>query len=312
MSKPLIVHGNLFRPNLFIEIKKKKTNYIKQILDKLNDGESTIIYCKTRKETEKISNELKKYNKKPTIYHAGMSLIERNKIQHKFINNEVDIIVATIAFGMGINKSNIHTIIHYGVPDDLNNYYQEIGRAGRDDKNSFCYLLYTSNDFKIIRYFLSKNTDENQTQYKSQMISDIDNFLHTKICRHKFIVQYFSEQKSDLKCINKCDNCSNNIDSNVIVKSFNIDDYKSQIKKIMMLTNIVEPENLTKKIIFDILIGNHNISNILKIPGYFSILKNIEESYVNNILQYLLDKKIVKSTTDFKITKEGQKFLRKI
>ena len=139
-------------------------------------------------------------------YHAGLANEIRKEIHHDFLNNKVTCIVATISFGLGIDKTDVRQIIHYGCPKDIESYYQETGRAGRDGLPSQCHVYYSQSDFAINRFFLKDIKDETMKKHKQKMIHAIEKYLYTTTCRRKFLLEYFDEnlQTQNPFC---CDNC---------------------------------------------------------------------------------------------------------
>lgn len=194
------------RDNLSINIVKSSSKN-KYILDyiKNHKNESGIIYVATRKEVENIHNGLSKRNISVSKYHAGLSKNERSKNQEDFINDDVDIMIATNAFGMGIDKPNIRWVIHYNMPQSIENYYQEIGRAGRDGEKSECVLLFSPGDVHIQKYLIDigvENPERKLFQHKKlQYMIDL---VYSNSCYRRTILNYFGENY-----IEDCNNCSN-------------------------------------------------------------------------------------------------------
>jgi ATP-dependent DNA helicase RecQ len=197
------------RKNIFLRAlpSQDRLKSILELLDK-RPGQAGIIYCLSRNTTEQVAESLKKRNIKATHYHAMLSPDERNKVQDAFINDEIQVICATIAFGMGIDKSNIRWIVHYNLPKNIEGYYQEIGRSGRDGSESEALMFYGFQDYKIHLDMIVKN--EADSEYQKLQIAKLDRIFasaNTSDCRTNLLLSYFGEYKHE-PC-NHCDNCLN-------------------------------------------------------------------------------------------------------
>lgn len=194
------------RENLAINIVKSSSKN-KYILDYIQNhkNESGIIYTATRKEVENIYNGLAKRNISVSKYHAGLSKNERNKNQEDFINDNIDIMIATNAFGMGIDKPNIRWVIHYNMPQSVENYYQEIGRAGRDGEKSECILLFSPGDVHIQKYLIDIGVENPERKlFQHKKLQHMIDLVYSNSCYRKTILSYFGEHY-----VENCNNCSN-------------------------------------------------------------------------------------------------------
>jgi len=193
------------RPNLFIRI-VEKSNPLKQALAFIeeNAGESGIIYCATRNTTDKLYEVLKKQGIAAKNYHAGLTDRDRNKNQDLFINDDIQVMVATVAFGMGINKPDVRFVLHYDLPPNLENYYQEIGRAGRDGLPASCMLLFSYGDIPKIRYII-QNKKGHEQRLANIHLNSLLQFVETESCRRVPLMNYFGEDHPG-NC-RTCDNC---------------------------------------------------------------------------------------------------------
>ncbi len=209
MSKPAGFKGSFFRSNLKIGCRKKgEGNTRKEILALVREhaGESGIVYCLSRKSVEQTAAFLRSEGVNALPYHAGLEGSERTSNQEAFQNDDVDVIVATVAFGMGIDKSNVRFVIHRDMPKDIESWYQEIGRAGRDGLPSDCTLFYSWADVKLHERFLSDIDDPEVYHAKRQTTVDLFRLIEHGGCRHRAVVAHFDEELAD--CQTSCDQCT--------------------------------------------------------------------------------------------------------
>ena len=211
LQDPAIYIGSFNRQNLIYEI-YEKTNPDRQVIDFIlqHRDESGIVYCFSKKQVDTLTALLQKNGIKARAYHADLSPSVRSSTQEQFLRDDVLVIVATIAFGMGIDKPDVRYVIHYDLPKSVENYYQETGRAGRDGDLASCMLLYARSDFKKIEGLLRKLPDGVERQIGFKRLNDMLGYCETRSCRRTVLLTYFGENFNEISC-DTCDNCKKGI-----------------------------------------------------------------------------------------------------
>jgi ATP-dependent DNA helicase RecQ len=220
LHDPQIFISSFDRPNLSLAVyrgfaKKEKIAAIVRFI-RSHKGQSGIVYCMKRADTEAVVEALSNYQIKATAYHAGLSLAKREEAQNDFINDRMEVVCATVAFGMGIDKSNVRWVIHYNMPGSIENYYQEIGRAGRDGLNSDTLLFYSLGDLVLLRRFAEES---GQNKVNLEKLNRMQRYCEADICRRRILLNYFGEEAGH-DCGN-CDVCKNpptRFDGSVLVQ----------------------------------------------------------------------------------------------
>ena len=289
LRNPLIVRASFDRPNLTYDVLlKEKVAAQLVILLKKNAGKAGIIYRTSRKNVDDTAGMLKAKGFRALPYHAGLSDHDRKRNQEAFIRDEVDVIVATIAFGMGIDKSNIRFVIHADLPKSVENYYQETGRAGRDGDAAHCTLLFSPGDISKLRFFIDTMTDVNERKRSLDALSKVVSFASTSICRRRSLLDYFGEHYPHDNC-NSCDICLGTRERVDCTRDAQ-----------MLLSAIVRTEErFGATHIVDIVIG----SNIQKIRDFghdrlktYGIGKGRSKTYWRQLVDELLAQKVIEKS----------------
>ncbi|MBD5322121.1 MAG: DNA helicase RecQ [Bacteroides sp.] len=205
---PRLFIGSFDRPNISLKVmtnpgKTQRLNYIGAIIDRYRN-DSGIVYCISRKGAEDMDRQLRMRGYRSTVYHAGLSVTERNRAQDRFINGDVQVVCATVAFGMGIDKSNIRWVVHNNMPRNIESYYQEIGRAGRDGAAAEAVMFYSYGDIMTLRSFVDES---GQQALNSEKLARMKDYAEASLCRRRILLSYFNETM-DHDCGN-CDVCLN-------------------------------------------------------------------------------------------------------
>jgi ATP-dependent DNA helicase RecQ len=217
LTNPLVLVGNFDRPNLTYRVLPRHNleKQVREFLDR-HQGEAGIIYCLSKKNVDETNAMVRSWGFKSEAYHAGKDTEERTRVQELFINEDCDIVVATVAFGMGIDRSNIRFVLHTSMPKSVEHYQQETGRAGRDGLEAECVLLHSGQDFVLWRSILEKSAQENNVDADflpnaTKHLTDMDNYARGAVCRHKALVGYFGQNYAEPSC-SACDLCLGDVE----------------------------------------------------------------------------------------------------
>jgi ATP-dependent DNA helicase RecQ len=208
MNNATLFKSSFNRANLFYEVRPKK-NVLKEIIRfiKAHSGKSGIVYCLSRKKVEEVAEALNLNGIKALPYHAGLDARVRADTQDSFLMEEVEVIVATIAFGMGIDKPDVRYVIHHDIPKSMEGYYQETGRAGRDGGEGHCLAFYAEKDIEKLTKFM-KDKPVSEREIGTQILKEVIDYAESSVCRRKQILHYFGENFNEDSCGKMCDNCS--------------------------------------------------------------------------------------------------------
>ncbi|MCK5085376.1 DNA helicase RecQ, partial [Candidatus Parcubacteria bacterium] len=275
------------RENLAMIITRKKRAFDKLLrLIQKHKNEPTIIYCFSRKETEKIAMNLQAEGFDALPYHAGLNNETRKKNQELFIKDEVSIIVATIAFGMGIDKPDIRLVVHYTFPKTIEGYYQEIGRAGRDGLSSECVLFYSYGDVRKHEFFIDQMEDTIEQEKCREKLSQIIGYCEAMTCRRKYVLEYFGEEYlSDEKKAKKgCEACDICLNPNPL---FDATEITQKILSCVIRTG----SRFGRNYIADVLLGKNSqqiTENMHCDLSVFGIVQDFNKDEINHIMRSLI------------------------
>ncbi|WP_130819105.1 DNA helicase RecQ [Anaerococcus vaginimassiliensis] len=288
LSNPFIKVTGFDRKNLYFKVAKPKNKltYLNSYLKDHRD-DSGIIYASTRKKVDDIYKNLKSRGYAIEKYHAGLSEDERKKAQDNFIYDRAKIIVATNAFGMGIDKSNVRFVIHYNMPKDMESYYQEAGRAGRDGEDATCILLYSGQDIIINKHLINLGTNYSFKQFQMGKLQTIINYVNTTRCLREYILAYFGQDADS-----HCDNCSNCLSE---IKK--VDKTIDSQKILSCIYRLEQRYGMTT--VLDCLKGSNNKNareKNLKDISTFGIMKENSPAYIKDLIGVLVADGYIKVT----------------
>ena len=282
LKNPFIHRGDINRENLRLQVLKEvdKLEELKDIIRE-NQEESGIIYCASRKEVDMLHYYLKDLGYNVGKYHGGLSDNDKEKYQEDFLYERTDIIIATNAFGMGIDKSNIRYIVHFTLPQNIESYYQEIGRGGRDGELCKCYLFYSESDISRVEYIINKSSFMNRKEVQLRKLQSMIDYCNLNECYRKFILNYFGNEHK----INYCNNCSN---------CLNDDELKDFTRETQMILSTVfrTREKFGISVLVDILRGFKGpkiIQNRLDTVTTYGIMKDYGNSFIKDLIKSLLN-----------------------
>ncbi len=292
LSNPKVFVTGFDRENLSFTVIKgeDKDNFLKEYISN-NKGKTGIIYTSTRREAESLHNKLQQGGYNVGVYHAGLSENQRNKVQEDFSFDNIDIIVATNAFGMGIDKSNVRYVIHYNIPKNMEAYYQEAGRAGRDGEESECILLFSPKDIQVQKYFIDESSmSEERKNYEYNKLRAMVDYCYTSKCLRAYILQYFGETEVMENCSN-CSNCNDTREEK---------DITLEAQKIFSCVYRMK-ERFGVNMIADVLKGSENkkvLSASLDKLSTYGIMREFTQKQIASVINKLIADEYLAITDD--------------
>ena len=282
LRNPYICIGSFDRENLEIKlyIEEDKLELVKDIIRE-REGESGIIYCATRKEVDGLYYYLKDLGYDVLKYHGGLKDSEKEFYQDEFLNENSNVMIATNAFGMGIDKSNIRYIIHFTIPKNIEGYYQEIGRAGRDGLSAKCYLFFNRADIRTLEYLIYTTVQLNRKEIEIKKLQQMIDFCETKECLRAFILRYFGEQNIREYCTN-CSNCLSNDE---------LRDYTIEAQKVLSCV-YRSKERYGISVLIDVLrgmVGPKIINDKLNQLSTYGIMKDYSSKFIRDFIKVLIE-----------------------
>jgi ATP-dependent DNA helicase RecQ len=306
MLDATVFKSSFNRDNLYYEIRPKR-DVEKEIVKyiRTQEGKSGIIYCLSRKKVEELAELLQVNGINAVSYHAGLDSATRGKHQDQFLMEEIDVIVATIAFGMGIDKPDVRFVIHHDIPKSLESYYQETGRAGRDGGEGECIAFYSYKDIEKLEKFLQGKPVAEQ-EIGKQLLSEIVSYAETSVCRRKFILHYFGETFNEKECNEYCDNCKHPRERR-----------EGKEYAVMLLQAITDLQEMHKAKHYCAFLSGHVTSDIKSykhdLMPNFGIGKERDEHFWNAVIRQVIVSGMISKDIEtygtLKLTEKGIEFL---
>ncbi len=306
MLDATVFKSSFNRDNLYYEIRPKR-DVEKEIVKyiRTQEGKSGIIYCLSRKKVEELAELLQVNGINAVAYHAGLDSATRGKHQDQFLMEEIDVIVATIAFGMGIDKPDVRFVIHHDIPKSLESYYQETGRAGRDGGEGECIAFYSYKDIEKLEKFLQGKPVAEQ-EIGKQLLSEIVSYAETSVCRRKFILHYFGETFNEKECNEYCDNCKHPRERR-----------EGKEYAVMLLQAITDLQEMHKAKHYCAFLSGHVTSDIKSykhdLMPNFGIGKERDEHFWNAVIRQVIVSGMISKDIEtygtLKLTEKGIEFL---
>lgn len=305
LKNPAVLISNFDRPNIFLDVRQKNKDALRQVVEcvRRHSGESGIIYCFSKKQVDRLTETLASLGYSVLNYHAGLEDSVRAAHQTKFLRDEAQIMVATLAFGMGIDKPNVRFVIHYDIPKSLEQYYQEIGRAGRDGKESEALLLYSSGDIHKIRYFFDSMPDKQRAE---GLLQGMISYATARTCRRKSLLSYFGQEheEKNIKCCDICE-CGPIPETDATVLC-------QKLMSCIIRTN----SRFGAAYVIDILIGSRSkriIDNGHNKLSTWGIGKELDKNQWHEIVSLMIEKNLITKFGDYNVlmlTSDGLEALK--
>lgn len=282
LINPYIYHGDINRENLFLNVYKEvdKVEELKDIIRE-HDNKSGIVYCLAQKEVDNLYYYLNDLGYSVGKYHGGLTDEEKQRFQDDFLYEHFDVMIATTAFGMGIDKSNIRFIVHFTLPQNIESYYQEIGRGGRDGEKCDCYLFYSENDIKRVEYIINKSASFSRVENSLRKFQAMIDYCNIHECYRKYILDYFGNIRKITYC-NSCSNCLNDDE---------LKDFTTETQ--MILSTVFRTrEKFGISVLVDILRGFKGpkiIQNNLDKITTYGLMKDYSTSFIKDLIKSLLN-----------------------